>query len=430
VLGGMTTAAVLAILAVGRVRRLRRRRNRDGLRQVEPWRHRPITGSVLQWMALAFAVAGATGAALLWLLGFPSFPAGTAFGTTEVLELLKIALAVVAGLGGVVLLAVNMRKQRVAESEHLLAQAKDGREQAQSFNERFGTAAGQLAHDNAAVRLAGLYAMAGLADDWVANRQICVDVLCGYLRLPARKDDLPDAKVRESVLRVLRVRLADDWRGSALELDLTGARFTDQTVLRLETQRALRLDHAVFEDGLFIVGPANAYAVSYAGATFRGPETRFQDGGIFIGAQFTGRLVFDTDNLWRRFAFTDCVFTEATIVVKGLGSRASLVTFSGCTFDECLFDFSGLVQLHHGTGALDISSSTLRKGTVDLRGGDVGGLAMWLRDSKLEGMSFEVDPTDGDRPGKRIGLDGVELVETEIPDAHVTGRDPWATGGG
>ncbi|MEU9685742.1 hypothetical protein [Amycolatopsis japonica] len=182
VLGGMTVAAALVILAAGRWRRIRRRRSRDGLRQADPWRHRPITGAVLQWMALAFVIAGATGAALLWLLGFPRFPTGTAFGTTEVLELLKIALAVVAGLGGVVLLAVNMRKQRVAESEHLLAQAKDGREQAQSFNERFGTAAEQLAHDNAAVRLAGLYAMAGLADDWVANRRsasMCCAVTCG-----------------------------------------------------------------------------------------------------------------------------------------------------------------------------------------------------------------------------------------------------------
>ncbi|MEU9685741.1 hypothetical protein [Amycolatopsis japonica] len=245
--------------------------------------------------------------------------------------------------------------------------------------------------------------------------------------MPARKDDLPDAKVRESVLRVLKNRLADDWRGSALELDLTGARFSDQAVLQLEAQRSLRLDHAVFEDGLFTVGPANAYAVSYVGATFRGPETRFELGGVFAEAQFTGQLVFDTDRLWRRFTFTDCVFTEATIVVTGEGTQTSLVTFTGCTFDECFFDFSGLIELR-GTGVLVISSSTLRKGKIDLRGRDVGGLALWLRESKLEGMSFEVDPMDDGLPGKMIALDGVELAETEVPDAHVASRDPWATG--
>ena len=52
-----------------------------------------------------------------------------------------------------------------------------------TLNERFAAAAGQLGSDKPpAVRLAGVYAMAGLADDWPENRQTCVDVLCGYLR--------------------------------------------------------------------------------------------------------------------------------------------------------------------------------------------------------------------------------------------------------
>ena len=52
-----------------------------------------------------------------------------------------------------------------------------------TLNERFATAAEQLGTDKPpAVRLAGVYAMAGLADDWEKNRQTCIDVLCGYLR--------------------------------------------------------------------------------------------------------------------------------------------------------------------------------------------------------------------------------------------------------
>jgi len=58
-----------------------------------------------------------------------------------------------------------------------------------TLNERFATAAGQLGSDKpSAVRLAGVYAMAGLADDWPENRQTCVDVLCAYLRLPHDPD--------------------------------------------------------------------------------------------------------------------------------------------------------------------------------------------------------------------------------------------------
>jgi len=35
--------------------------------------------------------------------------------------------------------------------------------------------------------------MAGLADDWKVNRQICIDVLCAYLRMPYEPDPGEDA---------------------------------------------------------------------------------------------------------------------------------------------------------------------------------------------------------------------------------------------
>ena len=67
-------------------------------------------------------------------------------------------------------------------------------QRARTWNERFATAADQLGSDKpAAVRLAGVYAMAGLADDWKANRQTCVDVLCAYLRMPYEPDPGKDS---------------------------------------------------------------------------------------------------------------------------------------------------------------------------------------------------------------------------------------------
>src|SRR5215472_7680147 len=64
-----------------------------------------------------------------------------------------------------------------------LAQQRD-----RTLNERFATAADRVGSDKPAVQLAGVYAMAGLADDWPENRQTCVDVLCAYLRLPYDPD--------------------------------------------------------------------------------------------------------------------------------------------------------------------------------------------------------------------------------------------------
>lgn len=61
------------------------------------------------------------------------------------------------------------------------------------FNERFTAIATQLGDDQPAVRLAGVYATAGLADDWKQNRQTCVSVLCAYLRLPYDPEPGEDA---------------------------------------------------------------------------------------------------------------------------------------------------------------------------------------------------------------------------------------------
>lgn len=69
----------------------------------------------------------------------------------------------------------------LAEQNHHLDRTL-AEQRTRTLNERFATAAGELGSDKPAIRLAGVYAMAGLADDWVENRQTCVDVA---LRVPA-----------------------------------------------------------------------------------------------------------------------------------------------------------------------------------------------------------------------------------------------------
>ncbi|WP_330182235.1 hypothetical protein OHB26_00275 [Nocardia sp. NBC_01503] len=87
------------------------------------------------------------------------------------IDVTRIALTVVAGVGGGVALVIAYRRQRDIEQ---------GR-----FVERFGAAAAQLGAADVAVRIAGVYAMAGTADESSGlRRQQCIDVLCGCLRLP------------------------------------------------------------------------------------------------------------------------------------------------------------------------------------------------------------------------------------------------------
>src|SRR5215510_11435339 len=109
-----------------------------------------------------------------------------------------------------------------------------------TLDERFDTVAEHLGSDKPpAVRLAGVYAMAGLADAWPEHRQMRVEVLCGYLRMPYEPEpglDAPAEKrlafqasreVRRTVIRVIAAHLNGtapvSWCG--LNFDFAGAVF-------------------------------------------------------------------------------------------------------------------------------------------------------------------------------------------------------------
>ncbi|WP_157555355.1 pentapeptide repeat-containing protein [Nocardia crassostreae] len=87
------------------------------------------------------------------------------------IDITRVSLTIVGGIGGVVVLVVAYRRQRDVEQSR--------------FVDRFGAAASQLGDRDVAIRIAGVYAMAGAADESDGlRRQQCIDVLCGYLRLP------------------------------------------------------------------------------------------------------------------------------------------------------------------------------------------------------------------------------------------------------
>jgi hypothetical protein len=123
-------------------------------------------------------------------------PVGWTIANT--LDVVKILLAVVAGIGGIVALTIAYRKQDLGE-------AADYREDTKLFVERFGRAADQLGAEKAAVRIAGVYSLARLADEWKDGRQTCIEVLCAYLRMV---DSSNFSLAREDRRRLTRQRIA------------------------------------------------------------------------------------------------------------------------------------------------------------------------------------------------------------------------------
>ena len=88
------------------------------------------------------------------------------------------------------------------------------RAESDSLSGRYQDAARQLGHDKAAVRLAGVVALARLADEWVKQRQTCIDVLCAYLRMASDHESIQESEgerqVRVAILRLMGSHLNAD----------------------------------------------------------------------------------------------------------------------------------------------------------------------------------------------------------------------------
>ncbi len=229
-------------------------------------------------VALLLTAAGVL--VLGWLgLGRPSVPHRIK-DTSQFFDAIKIGLAVVAGLAAAVGLTVSYRKQRGEEEG--------------AFTARYSSAADQLGHDKAAVRLAGVYAMARLADDWQPQQQTCIDVLCAYLRMPYDPEKAAEGEreVRQSVVRLIRNHLRGaatvSWQGR--DLDFTGALFDDASFEGATfSGGGIYFDRATFSGG----------QVSFDGATFSGGQVSF------VEATFSGRVGFvrpPSRPLYRRVA--------------------------------------------------------------------------------------------------------------------------------
>ncbi|MFA3875703.1 pentapeptide repeat-containing protein [Streptomyces sp. MMCC 100] len=264
-------------------------------------------------------------ACLVWAaLGFPALTGPHALAADKRFDLIKISLSVVAGVGGVLALVVAYRRQRLAE-------AAEHREDTRLFNERFVTASSQLGHELPMVRLAGIHALAGLADDWPEQRQVCINVLCAYLRMPYTPSDTPWYHDEESEIRLsltgiitehLREGASTSWEGH--DFDFTRA-----------VLRAADFSGAHFSGG----------RVSFSLVRFTGGWASFDD------AHFSGsRVTFGgTDFADGRVTFARTSFSGGEVSFDGAEFNGARVSFLGARFTGGVVDLSGADRDHFGT---------------------------------------------------------------------------------
>jgi len=334
------------------VKRSRRRWAKVAVRRVGLL---PAVGAVLAVLITVTVVVWGGFSRLLrgrwpWQLGGLDNSA-SGFQTTQ------IALTVIGGLGAAVALVVAYRRQRDLE------QAR--------FDERFAAASGQLGAVTAIERIAGVAAMAALADQWNAHRQQCINVLCGYLRLPYD----PSTGLLKSVVS------EHTWPVGGLDMHGRGATGKEtRTYEQLPNDREVRFT---------VISTITAHLQDFANNSWQGNDFDFTgvtfDGGSFAGAEFSGGTVnfkgatFSggyVDFLSATFSGGTVGFRKATFSGGTVGFREA--TFSGGTVDFGWgATFSGSrVQFNGATfsgGTVDFGSTSYAGTTFDSRATFSGG---------------------------------------------------------
>ncbi|MEV6427261.1 pentapeptide repeat-containing protein [Nocardia sp. NPDC051463] len=320
--------------------------------------------------------------------GFLRWITPTSADAAAPIDITRVSLTIVAGVGGIVALVIAYRRQRDIEQSR--------------FVERFGAAAAQLGASDVAVRIAGVYAMAGAADESDGlRRQQCIDVLCGYLRLPYDPDHgrsgrtklvttIPrvdsgqdrgeteehleyrqnDREVRQTIVRVIAGHLQPEaeYCWSTSNFDFRTAHFEEAAFDAATFSGRTWFDKATFDGRTWFDKATFDGPTGFDGATFNGgaafggvsfhgrtgfSEAIFNDNAEFHTATFDGEAVFYRATFNGHAKFPKATFTEAAGFYRARfngHARFHSASFNGGTvfhgatfnghagFDETTFD--------------------------------------------------------------------------------------------
>ncbi len=285
---------------------------------------------VLIPLTVVVALASAAGAYWLltvWLFGQPVRPrTPDPEQQRAAVEVAKAALGVAAAAGAVAAIVVGYRRTRLDHTQSL-------RDDLRLFTERFGAAAEQLGSDNARIRVAGVYALAQLADDWEEQRQTCVDLLCAYLRMPydSVPQDRAEREVRDTVFRVIKARLTPEAPHKWCDLDFD---FSNATLDGGGLHRAHFSGRYLFFNGAtFTSGHIDMRDVRFAAERVDFSRATFERGCVvdFGEAKFrTGDLRFRATVFEGQAEFRDADFTQSTVdFASAVFPHGTQTSFSG-----------------------------------------------------------------------------------------------------
>ena len=276
------------------------------------------------------------------------------------------------------------------------------------LRERFTDSAAQLGNSRAAVRLAGVYALAELADEWglidQRQRQVCIDVLCGYLRIPVSGADLGEDPIRETIVRVISDHVhkdrSDGWHDNAFD-------FTDATFTSLVTFDGAAFRGPFLAEGATFVNGARFYEAEFSGrCSFSG--ARFTKAALFNSSTFSGSTSFTGTTFADAASFGFACFNDGASYYQAQFSKSAQFAaaklnrvsfdsaefggeadFSNVEFSDCLFQhalFSGRAAFgRSGFSGLTSFDGSNFVGPVNLSGTEFSG------DTRFVNISFRAE---------------------------------------
>ncbi|WP_172680856.1 pentapeptide repeat-containing protein [Actinomyces sp. oral taxon 414] len=329
----------------------------------------PLFGVILVWVVLALVVFTVLGwlwgegplwSWQRWLTNWRGASAGAGS-----LDLVKVSLTTIGGIGGTGYLVIKYRERASAERAERDAEQNRAEQRLLSGVQQLGSGSPQ-------VRIAGVYSLADVADTYRGEyRQRVVSILCGYLRTQRGErrtivneqdgpeqsseekvyvshDGAVESTVLEVLVRHLRKRcektkhreavtqlVEDDQLWCDCTIDLHDAVLTEIADFRGATFNDANFRDATFNDANFqdaTFNDANFQDATFNRANFW--DATFTNNADFQGATFNRDAYFWRATFTNNAYFRDATFNDANFQDATFNRDAN---FRGATFNDANF---------------------------------------------------------------------------------------------
>ena len=307
------------------------------------------------FLAIAFwtLLSVACYTALSWLWGGRFLAGWTNEKPLTFKELLSTTLAAVGGIGAVGYLVIKYREQASTEREEVHQNEGEA-------DKKLNSAIQQLGSRSPQVRIAGVYALADVADTYrseihgVDYNKRAVEILCGYLRTTRSENDKP---VESAVLSILSNHMIPPANSSSNKnigpwsrytIDLRGAilketiNFKGACIASLDCRQAEFHGKADFTDAHFDAYTHFDQAHFYHQANFTGAQFQHNNDPnlitSFVNTHFHNKATFNEAHFYHQANFTGAQFqhnAKSNLITSFVGTHFHAeVTFLEAHFHQ------------------------------------------------------------------------------------------------